>query len=76
MDWHERITLDPEIVCGKPLVKGTAFPLNSWWNSFGQGLERGGHRRELSRLGREAVMACLEYARRRCASNGSIPWTV
>jgi uncharacterized protein (DUF433 family) len=62
MDWHERITLDPEIVCGKPLVKGTRLSVEFVVALLAKGWSVGDIVANYPGLGREDVLACLEYA--------------
>ena len=31
MDWHDRIVVNPKVLVGKPIIKGTRSPLNLSW---------------------------------------------
>jgi uncharacterized protein (DUF433 family) len=62
MDWHDRITLDPAILVGKPCIKGTRMSVefivellaNGW--TYEQILEDYDH------ITRDDILACLGYA--------------
>ena len=65
MKWEDRITLDPAIMVGKPIVKGTRLTVE-----FIVGLLADGwtHEEVLANypgLTREDILACLDYARER-----------
>jgi hypothetical protein len=32
MDWQDRISVDPKVLVGKPVIKGTRSRLNSSWS--------------------------------------------
>jgi uncharacterized protein (DUF433 family) len=61
-DWQERIVVDPKVLVGKPLIRGTRLSVefildllaNDW--TIEQVLS------EYPQLGREDVMAVLKYA--------------
>ncbi|HET6372756.1 MAG TPA: DUF433 domain-containing protein [Candidatus Polarisedimenticolia bacterium] len=62
MDWHDRITLDPAVLVGKPCIKGTRLSveyiielLASGW-TYEQILESWDH------ITKEDILACLTYA--------------
>ena len=62
MDWEERIVLNPEIVAGQPVIRGTRLAVN-----FVIGLlARGWTGREIVEnypgLTHEDILACLAYA--------------
>jgi uncharacterized protein (DUF433 family) len=62
MVWQDRITLDPEVLAGKPVVKGTRIAVDFVVGLLAQGwtveqiLEEYGH------LTNSDVQACLSYA--------------
>jgi uncharacterized protein (DUF433 family) len=62
MEWRERIVCDPEILLGKPSIKGTriSVELVLGWLGAGWSLEQvlGNY----PRLQREDVLAALSYA--------------
>ena len=62
LDWHDRITLDPAVLVGKPCIKGTRISveyivelLADGW-TYEQILESWDH------ITREDILACLAYA--------------
>ena len=62
MDWRERIVVDPKVLVGKPIIKGTRIAvefvvdlLASDW-TIEQVLQ------EYDHLSREDILACLAYA--------------
>ncbi len=57
-----RITVDPEIMHGKPVVKGTRIPVFVVLNLLAGGANSDGVLREYPDLTREDVLACLKYA--------------
>ncbi len=62
MDWRERITSDPDVLVGKPVVKGTRISVelilgwlaNGW--TYDQVLESYPH------ISREDILAALAFA--------------
>lgn len=62
MEWRERIVCDPEILLGKPSIKGTriSVELVLGWLGAGWGLEQ--VLDNYPRLQREDVLAALSYA--------------
>jgi uncharacterized protein (DUF433 family) len=75
MDWRERIVSDPEILVGKPIIKGTRISVelilgwlaNNW--SFEQILESYPH------ITREDILAALAFAADRLHEEDYIPVT-
>jgi uncharacterized protein (DUF433 family) len=62
MNWRERITLDPEILVGKPIVKGTRISVEFVVDLLGRGWTQEQILREYDHLSAEDVQACLAYA--------------
>ncbi|QLA16680.1 DUF433 domain-containing protein [Desulfolutivibrio sulfoxidireducens] len=62
MDWHDHITLDPEIVSGKPLVKGTRLSVEFVVDLLAKGWTVQDIAENYPGLGRQEILACLEYA--------------
>lgn len=62
MDWRDRITVDPKVLTGKPVVKGTRIAVEFVVELLGRGwtVERILH--EYDHLAPEDVQACLAYA--------------
>jgi uncharacterized protein (DUF433 family) len=63
MNWRERITSDPEILHGKPCIKGTRIPAALVLGYLAYGRDASAIRREFPDLTDEDVAACLDYAR-------------
>ena len=62
MDWRERIVLDPEILVGKPVVKGTRLAVEFIVDLLAQGWSEDNILRNYPGLTVEDVRACLSYA--------------
>jgi uncharacterized protein (DUF433 family) len=59
---NERIVVDPEILAGKPVVKGTRVPVELVLKRLAQDLTVDGLLESYPRLTREDIRACIEYA--------------
>ena len=62
MVWEERIVIDPEILTGKPVIKGTRLAVEFIADLLAQGW---GEREILDNypgLTQEDILACLSYA--------------
>jgi uncharacterized protein (DUF433 family) len=62
MNWRERITIDPEVLVGKPIVKGTRISVEFVVDLLGRGWTQEQILREYDHLSAEDVQACLAYA--------------
>jgi uncharacterized protein (DUF433 family) len=62
MNWQDRIVVDPEILVGKPVVKGTRLALEFIIDLLAQGWTEAEILRNYPGLTREDVRACLAYA--------------
>ena len=62
MEWQERITVDPEILVGKPVVKGTRLAVEFVVDLLAEGWTEAEILRNYPRLTREDILACLGYA--------------
>jgi uncharacterized protein (DUF433 family) len=61
--WKDRIVLDPDVLAGKPIVRGTRVPVELVLDLLAQGWP---YRRVLDnypQLSREDLLAVLAYAR-------------
>lgn len=62
INWREHIVISPDILRGKPIIKGTRIPVSLLLgylaanNTYDQILQ------EFPDLEKEQIMACLEYA--------------
>lgn len=62
MDWQERITVSPEILVGKPVVKGTRLAVEFIIELLAQGWTEDEVLRNYPGLASEDIKACLAYA--------------
>lgn len=62
MNWRERITVEPDVLVGKPVVKGTRIAVEFVVDLLGRGWTREQILREYNHLTPEDVQACLAYA--------------
>jgi len=63
MDWRENILSDPEVLHGKPCIRGTRIPVALVLGYLATGRETGDILREFPDLTATDVLACLDYAR-------------
>ena len=63
MNWQERIVIDPAILVGKPVVKGTRLAVEFIMELFGNGWSETEVLRNYPGLTQEHMRACLAYAR-------------
>jgi uncharacterized protein (DUF433 family) len=61
--WNDYITSDPQILRGKPCVKGTRIPVALVLGYLAAGRSHDEIQREFSGLTGEDISACLDYAR-------------
>jgi uncharacterized protein (DUF433 family) len=62
MDWHNRISVDPKVLVGKPVVKGTRIAVEFVIELLSRGWTTEQILREYDHLTPEDVQACLAYA--------------
>lgn len=62
MDWQERIIVDPHILVGKPVVKGTRLAVEFLVDLMAQGWDESQILRNYPGLEAEDLRACLAYA--------------
>ncbi len=62
MDWQERITVDPKILVGKPVVKGTRLAVEFIVDLLAQGWDENEILRNYPGLTHDDITACLKYA--------------
>ncbi len=61
-NWRERIVLDPAVMAGKPVIRGTRIPVELVVRMLAQGVSEQDIRAEYPRLHPEDVRAALAYA--------------
>lgn len=62
MNWQERIIIDPEILVGKPVVKGTRLAVEFIIDLLANEWTEDEILRNYSGLTHEDIVACLRYA--------------
>ncbi len=62
MVWQDRITIDPAVLVGKPVVKGTRLAVEFIVDLLAQGWSETEILRNYPGLTREDIQACLAYA--------------
>lgn len=62
MNWQERITVDPKVLVGKPVVSGTRLAVEFIIDLLGNGWTEQQILDSYPGLTREDVSACLKYA--------------
>jgi uncharacterized protein (DUF433 family) len=62
MNWHDRITLDPKILSGKPIIKGTRISVEFVVDLLGRGWTNEQVLKEYDHLTPEDIQACMAYA--------------
>jgi uncharacterized protein (DUF433 family) len=62
MNWQDRITIDPEVLVGKPVVKGTRLAAEFIVGLLAQGWTHDRVLRNYPGLTEEDIQACLSYA--------------
>ena len=62
MPWEDRITVDPEILVGKPVIKGTRISVEFVVDLLGRGWTTEQILGEYDHLTPEDIQACLAYA--------------
>ncbi len=62
MTWKDRITLDPAILTGKPVVRGTRMAVEFIIELLAEGWTEQRILDNYPGLTREDVLACLQYA--------------
>jgi uncharacterized protein (DUF433 family) len=59
---YERIAIDPKVMSGKPVIRGTRIPVELIVRMVGQGIGDEDILREYPRLAREDILAAVSYA--------------
>lgn len=62
MQWRDRITIDPAVLVGKPVIKGTRLAVEFIVGLLGQGWTVDEVLEDYPGITREDVQACLAYA--------------
>jgi len=62
MDWHERITVDPKVLVGKPVIKGTRIAVEFLMELLSEGWTHEQILANYPQLRDEDIRAALAYA--------------
>ena len=62
MDWRERIIVDPNILVGKPVIKGTRIPVELIIDLLARGYSKEQIMQQYDHITEEDILACLAYA--------------
>lgn len=74
MNWQERIIIDPNILVGKPVVKGTRLAVEFIVDLLAQGWAEAEILRNYPGLTAEDIHACLNYASTRLKTEKVYPF--
>jgi uncharacterized protein (DUF433 family) len=62
MSWQERIIVDPDILVGKPVIKGTRLAVEFIVDLLAQGWSEDEVLRNYPGINQDDIRACLSYA--------------
>lgn len=62
MNWHERIVADPEVLVGKPVIRGTRMAVEFVLDLLANGWSEGEVLKNYPRLTPKDIQACIGYA--------------
>jgi uncharacterized protein (DUF433 family) len=62
MNWQDHIVIDPKILVGKPVIRGTRIAVEFVIDLLGRGWTVEQILEEYDHLTREQIQACLAYA--------------
>ena len=62
MNWQDRIVIDPNVLVGKPVIKGTRISVEFTVDLLGRGWTVEQILNEYEHLTRKDIQACLAYA--------------
>jgi uncharacterized protein (DUF433 family) len=62
LDFNERIVLNPDVLCGKPVVRGTRLAVEFIVELLGQGWTESQILENYPGLTHDDILACLQYA--------------
>lgn len=63
MDWKQRISIDPSVLVGKPVIKGTRLAVEFIVELLSEGWTEDQILRDYPGITHEDVRACLSYAK-------------
>lgn len=62
MGWEDRVSVDPKVLVGKPVIKGTRIAVELVVDLLGRGWTTEQILKEYDHLTPEDIQACLAYA--------------
>jgi len=62
MNWQERITVDPKVLTGKPIIKGTRMAVEFVIDLLARGWSTEQVLQEYDHITADDIRACLAYA--------------
>lgn len=62
MNWQDRIVIDPNILVGKPVIKGTRLAVEFVIDLLAQGWSEADIERNYPGVAQADIQACLKYA--------------
>jgi uncharacterized protein (DUF433 family) len=62
MEWSEQITIDPDVLAGKPVIRGTRLAVEFILGLLAAGQSETDIINNYPGLTREGILACLAYA--------------
>lgn len=71
--WQDRISIDPQVLVGKPVIRGTRLSVEFVVGLLAQGWAEAEVLKNYPGLTREDVLACLAYARERLSTERVYP---
>jgi uncharacterized protein (DUF433 family) len=71
MSWEDRITVDPKVLVGKPVVKGTRLAVEFIVERLADGWSEQQLLENYAGLAHEDIRACLQYAAGLSGPDGS-----
>lgn len=73
INWRDHLHVDPAILAGKPVVRGTRLSVDFIVGLFAQGWSHDDVLRNYPGLTRESILACLLYAKERLDAERIFP---
>jgi uncharacterized protein (DUF433 family) len=70
---RQRVSIDPKIMVGKPVIRGTRIPVELIVRMLAQGIPESDILREYPRLSLEDIRAALAYAAETLANEDVLP---
>ena len=62
MDWQDRIVIDPSVLAGKPIIRGTRLAVEFVIELLAQGWDEAEIIANYPGIARDDIQACLSYA--------------